>query len=451
MENSVKPSFLGIPNSKFQITLTNGYRPIDAVAFLIATGIAVAGFAYINSSQTFVLSQIIGVPSSVLGDYSGSLVFYDQLVVLVVSALWGVVSGSACVSVVASIIADITVESDRGKLSGAAGVISGLGAVLAVSVLLPLPNNLGGGAPGLRKSFAIVAGLVVLCAIFVTLLSFFLRKPEKALTTHPSVVAILPNASGISINDTYADSDEGRDRDEVTASEPEPEPSWTMRMKEAIREGILAARDERVVLGLVGAYMARSDSISITLFIPLWVYKYYIAQGICAPGGSVILKQACPDAFSKSGTLSGVTQTFALVSAPLFGYLLDRYSKKIVFFTSACVATVGYFVLSFQKDPTKPINFIYLFLIGVGEMGLIVSSLTLLSGPYIPVKARGSVAGFSSVTGGLGVLVSSKVGGYLFDVSGGWPFLFLAIVHSTIITALLLFLFLNRKLKNRSS
>ena len=97
---------------------------------------------------------------------------------------------------------------------------------------------------------------------------------------------------------------------------------------------------------------------------------------------------------------------------------------------ASILAAVGYLLLSLSQSPNSNLNFLYLFLIGFGEIGLIVSSLGLVTHSSVPSHYRGSVAGFASFFGAAGILVCSKLGGYLFDnwYSGG-AFMLLAIIH----------------------
>ena len=97
---------------------------------------------------------------------------------------------------------------------------------------------------------------------------------------------------------------------------------------------------------------------------------------------------------------------------------------------ASILAAVGYLLLSLSQSPNSNLNFLYLFLIGFGEIGLIVSSLGLVTHSSVPSHYRGSVAGFASFFGAAGILVCSKLGGYLFDnwYAGG-AFMLLAIIH----------------------
>lgn len=73
-----------------------------------------------------------------------------------------------------------------------------------------------------------------------------------------------------------------------------------------------------------------------------------------------------------------------------------------------------------------------LCLIGLGEIGMIVTSLCLVtSNRLVRAEIRGSVAGCYSLMGGLGILVSTEIGGILFD---SWretaPFLLMSLLGS---------------------
>jgi MFS family permease len=225
----------------------------------------------------------------------------------------------------------------------------------------------------------------------------------------------------------------------------EPLPFWLV-MYHSTRDGILAAKDPQILLGYLASFLARSDSLSITLYVPLWVYKYYVEQGLCPDIPGAEAKYFCREAYVKASILSGVTQVFALVGAPVFGYLLDKWNRYLVVFLASLLAGLGYFFFSFQSNPLAGINYIFLFLIGFGEIGLVVSSVTLITNSSIPNHARGSIAGIASFFGAAGILVSSKVGGLLFDWYSGGPFLYLGLVHFVMLgTFMIYFLWIKRQ------
>ena len=70
-------------------------------------------------------------------------------------------------------------------------------------------------------------------------------------------------------------------------------------------------------------------------------------------------------------------------------------------------------------------------LAGLGEMGMVVGALSLVTSSSIPKHIRGSVAGISTFVGSIGILFNTKLGGYLFDVwTEGAPFFLIAMGHA---------------------
>jgi hypothetical protein len=67
---------------------------------------------------------------------------------------------------------------------------------------------------------------------------------------------------------------------------------------------------------------------------------------------------------------------------------------------------------------------------GLSQIGAIVTSLGLSTGPYVDASICGSVAGAYSLTGGCGILLLTKLGGYLFDNwTPGAPFYIMAMLN----------------------
>jgi predicted MFS family arabinose efflux permease len=86
---------------------------------------------------------------------------------------------------------------------------------------------------------------------------------------------------------------------------------------------------------------------------------------------------------------------------------------------------------------------ISLGLIGLGEIGNVVCSLSLVTGARVPRASRGSVAGVYSAFGAAGILFHSKVGGYLFDSwDSGAPFFIMGVSHVVVVVlACVVFIF----------
>ncbi|KDO23968.1 hypothetical protein SPRG_10665 [Saprolegnia parasitica CBS 223.65] len=416
------------------IALKENVTGLNFVAFVLASGLAICMYVFLSSTQGFVLGDILQVPVTKIGDISGNLTLFDECVSLIMVYVWGVYSdrigrhgiyglgfvligagllaypyatsynsdliayralyalgAAATSSMLTAVLADYAAESDRGKISGLVGLMSGVGALLAVFVFLPLPTKFASVVDGLRISYAIVGGVSIAFGFF---LLYALRpkstNKDSALLTHDHETTGLEQSKGDDRPPTFL---------------------------EGFKAGVAAASDGKVLLGYMGSFLARGDTIIITIFLPLWVYKYYIENKLCdaTDVNAPDIKDDCRKAYVTASIVGGVVQTAALVAAPLFGYIGDRLYRPLVVLLSTIIGFVGYFWMYASTDPTSPIMFAVAIVVGVGEMGIIVSSLSLVTSKAIPAQLRGSVSGAYSFCGTIGILITSKLGGYLFD------------------------------------
>ena len=156
--------------------------------------------------------------------------------------------------------------------------------------------------------------------------------------------------------------------------------------------------------------------------------------------------------------ISGMVQLFALLSAPFIGALSDKVDKVLSVSIAALIAAIGYLLICFMPDVTGGWVYIALAFIGVGEMGEIISSQVLVT-EEAPENVRGAVSGIFSFCGSIGILISTKIGGFLFDYwQPGGPFI-LNSIFSFMLCAVSLILcfvrlakwFIERKRKKQSS
>jgi hypothetical protein len=94
-----------------------------------------------------------------------------------------------------------------------------------------------------------------------------------------------------------------------------------------------------------GGFVARGDSIIITLFLPLWINKVFIDRGLCPDGPSTSNSSdeltgdpalhRCDDAFKQAFIYSGIAQTCALLGAPIFGLISHRIRRRSIPFLIA--------------------------------------------------------------------------------------------------------------------
>lgn len=374
-----------------------------------------------------------------------------------------------------------SISSSPPRLAGLVGVFTGCGALVALAVFLPLPaqfSHLKGITQGqaVADSFYVV-GVV---ALFVACFCFFglrgLQGEEGKgwrllLGRSPHKYQGVPSEEGI---------------EAVTKRVPFL-PYWRLLLDSTV----LGFKDAQIGLGYLGGFVARASSVGISLFIPLYINAYFIRNGFCqgSPNDpSPELKKECRAAYVLSAELTGVSQLVALLCAPAFGYLSDRYRRfNFPLLVASIFGIIGYTAFARLVSPEpknidgrggSPAVFLIVSMIGISQIGAIVCSLGLLGrgvlgdeggynlssqlrGSQTPPNAfvtdttetapligssstpaqtksrshlKGSIAGVYSLSGGAAILLLTKLGGTLFDtLSTGAPFYMMAIFNAMLL------------------
>ncbi|KAF6815733.1 major facilitator superfamily transporter, partial [Colletotrichum sojae] len=372
-------------------------------------------------------------------------------------------------------------EARAGKpsaLAGYVGLFTGCGALVALSLFLPLPARFGevdGVTPSeaVADSFYVVGIVSFVVAIFVF---FGLRNLKGEDGKGWSVLF------GYRPNTNAGDGDgDGSDH----PSRPKVLPYFRL-----LRDSVtLGFTDSQIALGYLGGFVARASTVAISLFIPLYINTFFIGNGFCHGSphdSSPELKKECRAAYILASILSGVAQLLGLIAAPIFGYLNRRRGRvnyPILIATSFGI--VGYTVFPQLASPEykdvdgrggSPAVFFIVILIGISQIGAIVCSLGSLgrgvltadipksqhidtvedsteametpteAAPLLQhnasvdavsrVRLKGSIAGMYSWFGGAAILLLTKLGGYLFDaVSTGAPFYMMACFNAILLFA----------------
>lgn len=376
-------------------------------------------------------------------------------------------------------------SSSPPRLAGWVGVFTGFGAILGLLFFLPLParfSHLDGITQGqaVADSFYVVGGiaLVVAAATLIGLQNLqgeegkgwrlFLGRPKSAQ-------GYLPFLDG---NNVLIQND----HTPVTPFLP----YWRLILDSTV----LGFKDAQIGLGYVGGFVARASSVGISLFIPLYINAYFIRNGFCtgSPNDpSPELKKECRAAYLLSSELTGISQLVALLCAPAFGYISDRYRRfNVPLLVAAFFGVLGYTAFAQLRSPEvkdvdgrggSPVVFLIVALIGISQIGAIVCSLGLLGRGVIgegddyklqsqpnddrtntsiangaaeaaPLLAglpeghgsefrshlKGSIAGVYSLSGGAAILILTKLGGALFDsLSPKAPFYLMALFNGVLL------------------
>jgi len=78
----------------------------------------------------------------------------------------------------------------------------------------------------------------------------------------------------------------------------------------------------------------------------------------------------------------------------------------------SAIAGFGYILICFTDDALGVWMMVGACIVGCGEIGLVVSSTALVA-QEAPPPIRGSVSGFFSLSGAIGIILATKVGGML--------------------------------------
>lgn len=357
------------------------------------------------------------------------------------------------------------------RLAGFVGLCTGSGALIALAIFLPLParfENVGfSAAQAIRNAFYCVAAVALVIALWCFFglkgLSGEGAKGLRSLWTSPT------RSSGNKVRSFI-----------VTCG------------AHFIRALRLCFKNPDISLGYIGGFVARASSVGISLFVPLFINRYYRDSDLCKQTGTNSLqsqglsdiKKSCPEAYIAASILTGVSQLVALITAPAFGYLSDKSRRlNVPLLFAALVGIVAY--VSFPQLPSHGLGgsggssvivLVTMGLIGISQIGAIVCSLGVLSNAVLNIKAlprpvsgdvtdrsrpnisdehepllnkpagaddeqdllhvKGSIAGIYSLYGGAGILILTKLGGLLFDkVSSGAPFYIMAGFNGVLLVA----------------
>lgn len=388
------------------IELNSGVAGRHMLTFYLACLCSIMLASFIPQSQPFILTEFLAIPESRHGVVSGMLNFWAEIVIIVSVAIFGPLSDrfgrkpvtsfgfalmavgtylypraqdldyllayrllysvgiAAVTAMVVTIVADYASDKSRGKATGLLGVMNGVGAMIAVFVLLKLPalfqnQGLSAQEAGM-KTYDLVAGIIVLTSLIMLV---GLKPHQKiANSSHDSLLR-------------------------------------------SARNGLIAARDPGVALAYGASFLARGNLMIVGTFFTLWITNY----------GTSVLQLGRAEALAQAGTIVGIAQGCALLGAPLFGLMSDKMNRVHALMLALTVSAIGYSSTYFIDNPFSSGMMICAIFIGLGEIGCIITSGVLIA-QQTPAKIRGAAIGFFTMCGAVGILAASVVGGYLYDL-----------------------------------
>ncbi len=183
-----------------------------------------------------------------------------------------------------------------------------------------------------------------------------------------------------------------------------------------VKEGFGAARNPRIALAYASAFIARGDNVVIGAYLSAWAIQAGMKGGLSAEA-----------ALAQAGIVVAIIMVAPLPLAAVFGYFNDKKNRVTGLAVATAISTVGYLAFGSLESPLLSMALPVGIVMGFGQVASIIAGQTLIGQEADP-RITGTTLGAFNFCGSVGTLVSSVLGGVLFDVwTNGGPFLMMGI------------------------
>ena len=413
-----------INNNKLgPIYLMPGVERINALSFFPVALLNTSVFAFMNFMQPYVLEQHLGIAKQIQGVVVGSITTMQELIILACAALMGALADKVgrrpvftiglilmaiayfCFPLVTSLYqlymvralsavavaaastmliiytGDYPQERSRAKWTGFMGLFQGAGVTLTAALLVKMPATLieRGFDPIEAGTYTIWVGTLA-CLITAVVVFIFMKPGLKQQKQNKAP------------------------------------------LKELLTDGYrVAKKDSRIRLAYFASLAARGDIVVVGLFTFLWTSRFAIDNGMTIEQG-----------YARGATIVPVITSTVLVTAPIFGFIMDRIDRVYGIMIAFFISSLGYLAMGLVEDPMSFNVIPVAILLGMGEGACIISSTTLI-GKTAPVAIRGTVFGAFAMCGAIGQMIAGGVGGFLFDYIYTGPYLLMSVLNFTVL------------------
>jgi MFS family permease len=413
-----------INNNKLgPIYLMPGVERINALSFFPVALLNTSVFAFMNFMQPYVLEQHLGIAKQIQGVVVGSITTMQELIILACAALMGALADKVgrrpvftiglilmaiayfCFPLVTSLYqlymvralsavavaaastmliiytGDYPQERSRAKWTGFMGLFQGAGVTLTAALLVKMPATLieRGFDPIEAGTYTIWVGTLA-CLITAVVVFIFMKPGLKQQKQNKAP------------------------------------------LKELLTDGYrVAKKDSRIRLAYFASLAARGDIVVVGLFTFLWTSRFAIDNGMTIEQG-----------YARGATIVPVITATVLVTAPIFGFIMDRIDRVYGIMIAFFISSLGYLAMGLVEDPMSFNVIPVAILLGMGEGACIISSTSLI-GKTAPVAIRGTVFGAFAMCGAIGQMIAGGVGGFLFDYIYTGPYLLMGFLNFTVL------------------
>ncbi len=404
-------------------------------SLLGASFFTIALLSMIGNLQPYFFREVLGVPDSEVGKLAGNLAGFNEILFIIAASFVGAASdkvgrrgiyavgfalmavayvlyplatapeqlyayrgifaiGAACVSaMIAAVIADYSIERTRGRLVGICFFLNGIGIATLIGI--------GAGLPKILEKMGVSPEQVARCSYWSI----------AALCLIPLVIVargLMPGAPA-----------------RIEKREP---------LMSTLRIGLQAAREPRILLAYLSAFVSRGDLAVLSTFFLQWLTIVGVGNGM-----------STADAQAAGRIFFVVTQIAATFWAIVVILFIDRFDRTLALAMAMALAAIAYLTVGLIPDPLSPAMYFAAVLLGIGEMSGILASQSLV-GQVSADRGRGAVIGVFSMFGAAGILSITFLGGRLFDA---WrpsaPYIVMGVADALLAIVALLVYFKTRK------
>ncbi len=389
------------------VQLADGVSRSNFATLLYSAFTAIGLLAFISVSTPYILNVYLKIPLAEQGQVAGDLAAWNEIALLMVFGPAGILAdriGRSQVFTVGFIFmgiayalypfADSLTELTAYRMVYAVGI--GLATAMLQTIAADYPANVSRG-----KATAFIGTLNGLGVLVLTvggggLMKAFMGRGEDAETAGYLAHFIVAGLCFVSAAVVAAGLRKGT---VVSTTERPP-------LRQLARSGFAAARNPRIALAYACAFIARGDLVVIGTFVNLWGTNAGMAAGM-DPGA----------ASAQGRLLFGAATLAGLVWLPFMGFLLDKVNRVTGTIICMTLAALGFLFTDLVDDPLQKEALIFFVLLGIGQISAFVGAATLI-GQEAPIASRGAVVGMFNVSGAIGILFCTSVGGRLFDAIG---------------------------------
>ena len=404
-----------LPKGKFRVDLVEGVTKTNFFSICYGALTTIGLLTFISYATTYVLIENLEYQRNQIGTIVGDLQVVAEIALLIIFLPVGLIADKigrrqvysfgmfamglsyflyplatgigeltiyriiyaigmgAATGMLGTVTADYPQNRTRGKMIAVTGILNATGVIIVSLVFARLPENFAQmGYDQITAGMYAMWVVAGMCLITSVVVAFGLQKG--------------------------------------TPTEEQKRIPYIQQIKSGLNEG----KNPRILLAYAAAFVARSDLVILGTFLVLWGVATGIDMGMTTSEAT------------KAARLVFVTSSIsALIASPIIGYLIDKVDRILAVSVCMAVASAGYLSMFFIDNVLDPGSRPFFILLGVGQQCAFFAATTLL-GQEAPKMKRGAIVGVFNLAGALGILISTGVGGRLFDaIDPSAPFIFI--------------------------